>query len=499
MRLLDRVLDRYSLRDAAGYYEGMASGASVLVSVSTDANREAALKDVLSAAQQAYATDGPVFACILIRMMLMAEATFKFRSKVNKHLYGNPSLAILEEPWPNGTTGDLIARMVQDIDLAGNSYWWKAADDLLWRLPPSEVVIVSRQTTDSLGRTYRQVIGYEWDPAPPPPGTQRTMPPQHFEVGEIVHWSFLPDPAANFRGQSWLTPVLRDSYADSALTSAKTRYLDHGQPVAAVKYAAKLRPETVDSIAERLKAKYGGVGNAWQPLILDQGADPIMGTSLQQLDFRAVQAGGQERICSAAGVPPIIVGLKNPEAGETYQAAMRRFGDGTLRPLWRSLCASLQPLIPDMPGQGVQLWYDTADISALQAAETERAQVVQVNAAAVITLVQAGFTRDSVVAAVSSGDLGQLVADPNAPTPGVAERETINVADMGPPETGPGSGQDSNIASVARPAKTGSPAGGGQVLTQPQTATTKKPLPASIPTRPDGYRRPGNPTANGSK
>jgi len=203
VRLLDRMVDRYSLRDAAGYYEGMASGAAVLVSMSTDANREAALKDVLSAAQQAYSTDGPVFACVLIRMMLMAEATFKFRSKVDKHLYGNPSLAILEAPWPNGTSGDLISRMVQDVDLAGNSYWWKAEDDLLWRLPPSEVVIVTRQETDSMGRRYRRVVGYEWDPAPPPPGTMQAVPAQHFDVGEIVHWSPVPDPGSATPGSRW--------------------------------------------------------------------------------------------------------------------------------------------------------------------------------------------------------------------------------------------------------------------------------------------------------
>src|SRR5215469_11891322 len=260
-----RLVDRFSFRQA-GYWEGMASGASVLMTVSTDANREAAIKDVLSAAQQSYSTDGPVFACVLLRMMLMAEASFKLRSKVDKHLFGNPSLSLLETPWPNGTSGELIARMVQDVDLAGNSYWWKAEPDLLWRIPPSEMVIVSQQTTDNHGRKYRQVVGYEWDPAPPPPGTMQTEPPQHFDVDEIVHWSPIPDPAANFRGMSWMTPVLRDSYAASALTSYKTRYLDHGHPVAAIKYAAKLRPETVDSISERIKTKYGGVGNAWTPL-----------------------------------------------------------------------------------------------------------------------------------------------------------------------------------------------------------------------------------------
>jgi hypothetical protein len=30
----------------------------------------------------------------------------------------------------------------------------------------------------------------------------------------VAHWSPIPDPLANFRGMSWLTPVLREIDAD---------------------------------------------------------------------------------------------------------------------------------------------------------------------------------------------------------------------------------------------------------------------------------------------
>lgn len=482
MRLLDRVRDRYSYRDT-GYYEGMASGASVLFEYSGGNNREQTQKDLISAAKQAYQTNGVVFACILARALLLSEATFKFRSLTDKHLFGNDDLRILEYPWPNGRTGDLWMRMEEDASLAGNAYIWQVAPDMLWRLPPHEMIIISRQVSDGMGRTHREIIGYDWDPGPPAPGMPK-LPPQHFTVDEIAHWTPIPDPAANFRGMSWLQPVLMDVNGDAAITEYKTKYFRHGTPITAVKYAAKLRPETIDSVVDRMGKKYGGVGNAWRPLIFDQGADPVMGRGLQDLDLRAVAAAGEERICAAAGVPPIVIGLKNAETGESYQTAMRRFADLTVRPLWRSGCAALEKLVPNIPDRGVQLWFDTSDISALQAAETERAQVVQVKAAATLTLVQAGFTRQSVMACIDSGDWSQLVPDPNAPTPGVQERETVNVADMGPPDTGPGSGQDSNATSVTRPARQGTPPGGGQTLTQPQTPASKKPMPASIPTMP---------------
>jgi hypothetical protein len=281
---------------------------------------------------------------------------------------------------------------------------------------------------------------------------------------------------------SWLTPILKEIRADSGFTFYKTQYLDHGQPVMAIKYAQKFKPETVDSVAERVMAKFGGVSNAFRPLVLDQGADPIMGAGLKDLDIASIQGAGEERICAAGRVPPEILGLREATA-DHYPQAVRSLADLTCRPLWRSMCGALAQLIT-VPS-GSRLWYDTSDIAALQAAETERAQVMQVHAAAVLTLVQAGFTRESILDYIQSGDATRLKPDPNAPTPGVNERETINVVDSsGKPVTGPESGQDSGISGTS--GKQGVPPGGGAVLTQPQTAASKKPMPSSFPTMPKG-------------
>jgi hypothetical protein len=61
--------------------------------------------------------------------MLFSEATFAFRDLTDKHLFGGYEtdgrtmgarlLRKLETPWPNGTTGELLARMIQDVDLRG--------------------------------------------------------------------------------------------------------------------------------------------------------------------------------------------------------------------------------------------------------------------------------------------------------------------------------------------------------------------------------------------
>ena len=215
-----RLLERWSARQQ-GYYEGMASGAAVLMTFGADDKREKSIQNLFAAAQQAYATNGVVFACVLARMMLLAEATFKLRSLVDKRLYGTEDLRILEYPWPNGTTGDLIARLEQDSSQEGNAYLVKAGPDRLVRLPPGEVTIVSTEFTTPVGR-FKEVVGYDWDPELAAQATGSKATAQFFTVDEVAHFAPIPDPLAKVRGMSWLTPVLKEVTADSGMTQYKT-------------------------------------------------------------------------------------------------------------------------------------------------------------------------------------------------------------------------------------------------------------------------------------
>jgi len=113
-----RLLDRLIRRD--GYWEGMASGASVLTTSYASPDREPVLPQLAAYAQQANSSNAIIFAALLVRMRLFSEARFQYQAKDDKHLFGNTSLARLEEPFgPETTTGDLLARMEQDAFLSG--------------------------------------------------------------------------------------------------------------------------------------------------------------------------------------------------------------------------------------------------------------------------------------------------------------------------------------------------------------------------------------------
>lgn len=406
MRLIDRLARRYG----DTFWEGQASPASILTTTYGSPGNEAVLPQLAAFGRGAYKDNGIVFGAILARISLFSEARFKFQSESDGKLHDLPPRAgLLEDPWPNGTTGELLARMVQDADLAGNAYIWNAGEQLV-RLRPDQVTIVSTEQADQSGRTYRKVVGYYWDPNPL--GTGRPSDKaQYYDADEIAHWSPIPDPDADFKGMSWMTPIIREISADTGLTDYKVRYLKNAAtPNILIKYKQKLLPETVDALRERMQARYGGVDNAFKTLILDQGADTtVVGNSLEQMNFTTVQAAGENRILIASGVPGIVVGSKEGLMAATYsnyQQAMRRFADITMRPLWRSACACLQSIVN--PPQGQRLWFDTAGIAALQDGEKERADTALVQAQAISTLVRFGYDPDSATNAVKAGDMSLL-------------------------------------------------------------------------------------------
>lgn len=381
-------------------------GWTKIVSLYGEPSAERVLSSFQQYAEHGYAGNSVVFGVVLARMGLFTEARFRWRDLDTKKLSRTADLNVLERPWPNGTTGELLARMEQDASLAGNAYI-RHAGDRLERLRPDWVTIVSRLTVDVFGRELREILGYAYDPTGDP---DRDI--EYYDVSEVAHWSPIPDPLANWRGMSWLTPVLREINADIAMTKHRDAFFrNSATPNVVIKYQGRMTPERIAKVRDAVQARHGGPEKAGGTMVLDEGADlSILGASMRDADFDAIQAAGENRISVAGGVPAIVAGLKEglSAAGwSMYGSAMRRFADVTIRPLWRSACAALSTLV-EVP-DGKELWYDTTDITALQPGEQDAAQVFQLKAATASTLITAGYEPDSVILAVEAGDMTLLV------------------------------------------------------------------------------------------
>jgi phage portal protein BeeE len=369
----------------------------------------------LGFAQSAYAANPIVFACMQARFMLFAEARFQFRqirSGRPGDLFGTAALKRLEQPWPGGTTGDLLARMQVSADLGGNAFVVATKTGGLRVLRPDWVTMVLG--SESVPATRPEDVDAELIAILYHPGGRHAgADPVVFLRGEFAHYAPTPDPLAPFRGMSWLTPVLREVQADSGYSQHKLKFLENGATVnMVVTVGGALDDKQFSDWVKAFENSHKGVANAFKTLYLTTGteAKPV-GSSFTEMDFKAVQGAGETRIAAAAGVPPVVVGFSEGLQGSSlnagnYSAARRRFADLTMRPLWRNASGSLAALV-DVPS-GSELWYDARDISFLQEDLKDAAEIQQTEALSIRQLVDAGFQPASVVDAVTAGDLKRL-------------------------------------------------------------------------------------------
>lgn len=380
MRLADRL--------RAQRFNPSTASSAAFVTTYGSPNSERMVTSFQSYARDGYAGNGIVFGIIGVRMDILSGIRFQWRDRSSKKMFGSSSLGPLESPWPNGTTSELIARMEQDASLAGNAYV-RTAGQRLERLRPDWVTIISTQVSG-----VREVIGYNYRPVL----TDTGMPAddEFIPVEEMCHWSPIPDPVANFRGMSWMTPVVREINADTAMTRHKGKFFDNAAtPNAVVTYKTKLSKPVVEEVQEALALRHSGIENAYKTVVLDAGADyTVIGNSFEQMNFTTVQAAGENRIAVAAGVPGIVAGLKEGLSAATYSnyaQARRAFADQKAFSLWRSMCAALSVLV-EVPSNA-ELWFDTSDVPALHDTAKDRAEIAQIKAATYGELVRAGGDR----------------------------------------------------------------------------------------------------------
>jgi HK97 family phage portal protein len=390
MRLIDSLLGREPVRAV--------ESSMVMSETWKSSSRERIGDNFISWSTDGVGGNPIVFAVLNARINLFTEAEFKFRNLSDKKLFGSPELLKLERPWPSGTTGDLLARMEQDVFLAGNAFI-RDAGSRLERLRPDRVEIVTLMDNET-GAV--EVVGYVY--------RRDGVGEEFYPVEQVAHWAPIPDPLAEHKGMSVLTPVVREINSDLAMTTHKQTFFDNSAtPNLVIKYNTKLTKETIDRLRERFNARYSGPTGE-KTMVLDEGADmTIVGNSFEQMAFTDVQKAGEARIAMAASVPPIVAGLQAGLDAATYSnygQALKAFGDNFMRAHWRSVCAALEPLV-NVPA-GARLWYDTTDIAALQEGESQRAEANRTRATAMGELIRAGYTPDSVTNAVIADDFSLL-------------------------------------------------------------------------------------------
>lgn len=360
----------------------------------------------------------PAFAAQMVRALVLSQARFTFRNppwhqRTPRRTFGTGKLGVLERPWPNATTGELLARMEWHAGLAGNAYVTRRPDRLRV-LRPDWVGVVYGSDTDQpedAGHALDgEILGYAYCNGGF--GANRnqinTLLPS-----ELAHWSPLPDPESPGAGMSWLTPAIRDLQADRAATQFKTQYFaNSATPNLVIKGISAATPEQFNKIVDMLEERHAGIRNAYRTLYLTAGADAVpVGANLQQIDFKATQGAGETRISVLSRVPASLLGISEGLAGSSlnagnFTAARRTFADTWVYPSLQDVSSALAVLV-DVPSDA-ELWFDTADIPLLREDAKDAAEIEQTKATTIRALVDGGFEPVSVIAAVQGQNMSLL-------------------------------------------------------------------------------------------
>ena len=385
---------------------------------------EGATNDFDSYAEKLYKGSGVVYMVAQARSKIFSEARFQWRpvGEPNSpfNLFGTRDLRVLEKPWPGGSTGALLTRAIQDVDLGGNFFAVREVGDdghpMLRRLRPDWVdIVLAAEPTEAV---KSDIIGYRYYPG----GYGSKAVPVDYAVEEVAHWAPEPDPTAMYRGMSWLTPVVNEILTEQDAQTHRRNFFIRGAQlgVAVMVNKDQVTAEQMKKFKDEFLAKHQAARNAHEPLFLGPGADvKVIEADPSTWDTRSISGLSETHIAGAAGVPPVVAGLSEGLSGSSlnsgnYKVAAKGFIDRTIRPLWRSFCEALEPLLePPTSRNGkvvpVRLVVDDREIAVLNDDRQEDAETLSIYTRTLNSLISMGWTPESARDYIKTGNPDTLV------------------------------------------------------------------------------------------
>ena len=429
MGILDRITEarsvekRYNIDDwindlAAFSY----NGTQYLTGMNTsyDGTRLQTIQHTLPGYMSQLQQAPPAFAAQMVRGFVLSQARFVFRnrrvSSSPRKIFGTTALGLLENPWRNATTGELLSRMEWNAGLAGNAYVYRKATrtgpQLKLPRPDWTGIIYGSESEpdDPEWALDAEVLGYVYRSGGLAGGSGKL---QTLDVDDVAHWSPIPDPLNPGLGMSWLTPTIRDMQADKSATEHKLKYFTNAAtPNLVIKGIPAQTPTQFNELVDAIEQKHAGAANAFKTLYLTAGADATpIGANLKDIDFRAVQGSGETRISVLSRVPASLLGISEGLQGSAlnagnFGAARRNFADTWVYPNLQDLAASLAAIV-NVPSDS-ELWFDTSDIPLLREDGKDAAEIAATEAQTIRNLIDAGYEAESVTSALRARDWSLL-------------------------------------------------------------------------------------------
>lgn len=355
---------------------------------------------------------GVVSAAVFTRALLLSQVRFRWRNEATGRVFGNRDLAKLERPG-SMPRPDLLTLAEYHVSYAGNAFFYDAPGGIRLLRPDWVLIVLGTNRempadADLSGLLDAEVVGYQYLEGGDP---KRALP---LDPSRVAHWMPEPDPLVPWRGTSWIRSVLTEIKMGEQAERHMGKYLENGAtPNVVHTFPNGISREQVESAIELHKAEYSGAANAYKTMFLMAGADTkVVGANPTDLALSDLHGHVETRVSSRSRVPAVVLGIREGMQGSAlnsgnYQQTRRLFADGWFTPTVQNLCACLEKIM-NRPADS-ELWYDPGSIYFLQEDQRDTAEIMQMKAAAIRQLVDAGFDPDQVATAVDNDDIAQLV------------------------------------------------------------------------------------------
>ena len=331
-------------------------------------------------AQQGYAGNELVFACIREIATSTAEANLCLYDANHDKIDNSPLANLIEKPANGQTQYEFLENLITHLQIAGNAYVLKERARVgvvsLMLLRPDRMSVIP-------GGGYSYEVG----------GKKYMIPAE-----DVGHLKF-PNPNNDFYGLSPLQVLAKQINLDTdATTFTKAYFNNAGVPSGILKLRRKLsNQDEADRLRSAWHNKFQGNRNWHRIAILDEDATyEKMGGTLGEMEIPALRNLSESRICSALGVPAILVGANiglQRSTFSNYAEARESFWEETLLPLYRRIEQFMVGLLePEFPRERGQLEFDFSEVRALQEDEDAMVNRQLVRAQIANQLITAGFT-----------------------------------------------------------------------------------------------------------
>jgi len=315
--------------------------------------------------REGYNANVTVHACVTTRAKSVSAATLRVYRDVEgqpEELPAHPLRELLTRPNPAVSEAEFLLVTVLHMDVAGFSLIEKVRSANgrvveLWHLRPDWARPILR------------------DQAPPDweykiPGRDAVVLPAE----DVLAITGNPGVEMSPIGISPIAVALREIGVENDATEFLKLFFQYGgAPRYALVSPSQITDQArADAMRERWQQTYGGIQN-WTSVALLHGGLDIrqVGSNIDEMAYPQLRMLTEAKICSAMGVPPILIGAQVGLDKATYsnfEEARRTFYQDTVVPLWARIDGALtRNLLPEFDTErAVYISFDTSNIPALQ-------------------------------------------------------------------------------------------------------------------------------------